>query len=83
MAWQEDMYSALAELLRERYRKDVDVVVGFEDRTVYGGGCETCAYSYLVCDITYLDSEGDRRNFEYDGSFADLLAHLARYSANK
>lgn len=83
MTWQDDMYAALADMLRTIYLKDVDVVVGFDDRTVYGGGCETCAYSYVVCDITYLDSEGNHRLFEYDGSFSDLLANLARYSANK
>ena len=73
MGYKEKMNEAVAEFLREKYNIDAVTVIDFDDRTVYGGYCETCAYEYTEADITYLDSNGEAQVYSYSGTFAELL----------
>lgn len=76
MGWKEGMYSALTEYLKSYYKLDIVEVIDFQDRTEYGGGCETCAYEYVVCDITYRTSKNKVKTYEYNDSFSSLIAGL-------
>ena len=76
MTWQENMYAAIAQMLREHYRIDAVEVTGFEDYTASGGYCETCWYEETRCLITYKDSDGNSQTFDYYDSFADLIGAL-------
>jgi hypothetical protein len=53
-------------------------ITDFEDYTVYGGYCETCAYEETNCKITYVDANGATREYSYYGSFAELIGDLTR-----
>jgi hypothetical protein len=74
---QKDIKRAILKMI---VRSGVDAVevTDWEDRTEHGGYCETCAYEYVVVDITYVDSEGARKTYVYDSSFSDLIASLTR-----
>jgi len=76
MTWKERMYAGLGEFLRSM---DIDAieVTNFEDRTEYGGYCDTCAYETTVCDLTYRDSKGKVGTWTYYGSFAELVQSIS------
>ena len=75
MSLNDNVCAALADFLRER---DVDVreVTSYEEEMKYGGYCETCAYEYMVLEITYEDSNGKTQYYTYDGTFAELIRSL-------
>ena len=75
MSLNDNVCAALADFLRER---DVDVreVLSYEEEMKYGGYCETCAYEYMVLEITYEDSNGKTQYYTYDGTFAELIRSL-------
>jgi hypothetical protein len=66
---------ALRYALEDSGVEGVEEVVSFEEKKAYGGGCETCYYEYVELDITYLNAEGARRMFTYEGSLAELLSY--------
>lgn len=51
-------------------------IMHFNDRTTWGGYCETCEYEKIVLDISYKDTVGHTKTFTYDGSFSSLLYDL-------
>jgi hypothetical protein len=60
-----------------RYGKAATEVTSWEDRTEYGGYCETCSYEYVVVDINYVEAvTGKRQTYTYDGTFATLIWEL-------
>lgn len=67
---------AMAQMLRSR-GLDCHEILDWDDRTVYGGYCETCAYDYVVVDITYRDSQDQRHMYTYDDNFSALIRELA------
>jgi hypothetical protein len=69
---------ALTRFLMDRGVTDIVRVTGFEDRTEYGGGCETCEYTYTVVDIYYdrILAASGQGVYTYDGSFSELIAAL-------
>lgn len=75
MSLNDSICAALADFLRER---DVDVreVLSYEEEMKYGGYCETCAYEYMVLEITYKDSNNKTKYYTYDGTFAELIRSL-------
>lgn len=77
MSWKEKMYEALAGYMRDSYGTDAVKVIDFEDRTEYGGYCETCAYETTVCEITYIDSKGKTQKYTYWGPFSELIGGLS------
>lgn len=76
MAFKDSLNEALAKYLRDNVALDVVEVLEFEDKTIYGGYCETCAYEEVVAVITYKDSTGDTREYQYYSSFANLIRNL-------
>lgn len=72
MTFKTKFYAALEDFINIEGAKVVD----FDERTVYGGGCETCAYSYVEVTITY-EKDGKTLYYEYNGTFADLINALA------
>jgi hypothetical protein len=77
MGWQENMYDALAEMLREQMRVDAVSVTGFEDYTASGGYCESCWYEETRCRIDYVDSKGNSQTYDYYDSFGELVKSLS------
>ena len=75
MTWKERMYSGLGEYLRSMGFDAIEVT-DFEDRTEYGGYCDTCAYETTVCDLTYRDSKGKVNTWTYYDSFAELVKSI-------
>ena len=67
---------AMAQLVRSA-GEDCKEVIDWDDRTVYGGYCSTCAYEYAVVDITYKDSEGFTSVYTYSDDFGSLIRRLA------
>jgi hypothetical protein len=51
-------------------------VLDFEEETVEGGYCSTCAYTETVVDVEYRRQAGHRRTWRYSGGFADLIRDL-------
>lgn len=52
---------------------DVDVVVDAEERTEYGGYCESCYYEDVMVDVTYLNEDGETQTTIIYSSFAHLM----------
>lgn len=77
MSLNESIKEALGGFLRDTGRaEDVERVTSWEDRTEYGGYCETCSYEETVVDITYRTTAGGTKTYTYYGSFADLVSAL-------
>lgn len=76
MGWQENMYEAIAEFLRTSKGLDAVKVTDFYDHTQWSGGCETCGYDEIVCDISYVNSKGKSRLYTYSGGFSSLVSAL-------
>lgn len=74
-AFASTFYTALRDFLKSR---DVDAVevTYVDDRTEYGGYCETCEYTYTVIDIDYIDSNGNPRTHTYSGDLGELIREL-------
>lgn len=68
-------YDALLGFLKSN-GVEATAVTGFDDRTEWGGGCETCEYQYVVMDIYYTDNAGRFRTYTYDGGFSSLISEL-------
>lgn len=66
--------AVLAYLVRQGV--DATAVTDVEQDTVYEGCCETCEYSYVVVDITYIDAEGSSYTHRYTGDMGDLIREL-------
>ena len=71
MTFQENFYAALERFLNIEGAK----VTGFDEVTRYGGGCETCAYTYVEVTIFY-EVDGERKFYDYNGTFSDLINAL-------
>lgn len=68
-------FDAVADFLRARnYTVEEVIDVEQEDRDV--GGCETCAYSYTVVEITFRDGDGYRETYVYEGDMGELIREL-------
>ena len=67
---------AMAQMIRSEGLDCVEIV-DWDDRTVYGGYCETCAYEYAVVDITYKDSLEQVCLYTYSDDFGTLIRRLA------
>ena len=76
MSLNESINEALTRFVKE-VDKDCDTVTDFEDRTEYGGYCETCSYEYVVVDIYYTTVKGGRKTYTYDGTFSSLIRNLS------
>jgi hypothetical protein len=75
MSLEESILEALTRFVKE-VDLTCDTVTGFEDRTEYGGYCETCSYEYVVVDIYYFTDNGGRKTYTYDGTFSSLIRNL-------
>lgn len=75
MSLEDSIKGAMLNLLKE-YDIDAVEVTYFEDSTRSGGGCDTCWYDYAVVEIRYIDSNGSRKVYVYEGAFGDLIRAL-------
>ena len=77
MSWKKRFYKALAQYLRD-YHPGLDVVEVVEavEETRQGGYCESCAYTEVVIDLWYLNSQGKRMAYTISRSFAELMEEL-------
>lgn len=75
MSLNENIRYAFAQFLKDR-GLDVVEVIDWDERTVYGGYCETCAYEFIEVDIEYRNSEGTVKTYTYDGTFSSLMREL-------
>jgi hypothetical protein len=56
--------------------KNVVTLTSWEEYSESGGYCDTCYYESTKFRITYTTTEGTIENYEYYGSFAELLESL-------
>jgi hypothetical protein len=70
------MYDALAEMLSAEYDIDAATVTGFEDYTASSGYCDTCYSESARCKIFYVDSNGSSDEYDYYGSFSEMMRSL-------
>lgn len=75
MSFEDRLYESMTYMLRDR-DVEVEKVIGWDDRTVYSGGCSTCAFEYAVVDIYYINAEGTQKTFTYNGEFGELMRSL-------
>ncbi|MFE2997959.1 hypothetical protein ACFXG4_23435 [Nocardia sp. NPDC059246] len=68
--------NAVAKHLATTEDLDIAEVYSFEERVMSSGGCETCAFDWVVVDVTYKDSQGRKREFRFDDDFATLVRAL-------
>jgi hypothetical protein len=75
---QRTILDALTKFLMDQGVTDIVRVTSFQDRTEYGGFCDTCEYTYTVVDIYYdkIVAGSKPGVYTYDGSFADLILSL-------
>src|SRR5690242_15296072 len=67
----------LTAFFRENYDwLDVVEVVDWRDTTISTGDWDACYYEYAGVVITYLDSNGETRNYEYDDLYSSLISYL-------
>lgn len=55
---------------------EVYQVVDYQELTKNTGYCETCNYEVTIIHIKYTDCQGRCVNYEYEGSFAELIREL-------
>ena len=72
MSWKDQMMNAMSEFVSDQIGRNV-IVLRYEDRTEYGGFCETCSYDYEVID--FYDTDG-KMVYTYEGSMADFMEQL-------
>ncbi|WP_280485409.1 hypothetical protein [Nocardia cyriacigeorgica] len=76
----DSLKAALAKYMQDRHEYwDVAEVVDFREETRSGGFCETCAYTEVVIEVTYLDSSGAIQKDDIYDNFAGLVRELAKY----
>lgn len=63
-------------VLGERGYDDAEEVISVDERTQFGGGCNTCAYEYQVLDVRYRTVRGGYKTVVIDGSLGDLISSL-------
>jgi hypothetical protein len=66
-------------MLKNRGIHNVIRVEDWEEAERNDGYCETCYYEYTVVVIRYITETGVRDEFEYYGSFAELIQELTAY----
>lgn len=76
MDFQDSLKARLGEYIRESYKFDVVEVTDWEDETVYGGYCDTCAYETVQLKVHYIDSKGDKCSVLLYDSFAEIIRYL-------
>jgi len=59
--------------LGERGYNDAEEVISIDERTAFGGGCDTCSFEYQVLDVRYRTIKGGYKTVEVEGSLSELL----------
>lgn len=72
------MRLALKLYIEELYGKRIRKVVGFEELTKFGGGCNTCVYDYTEVDVYFKDWGGRLIKISIGDSFDSLVLSLSR-----
>lgn len=75
VTFEQMFHTSLAAFLRNQ-GIDAVRVTDTEDRTEYGGYCETCSYEYTVIDIYFIDSDDRRQKYTYSGDLGELMREL-------
>lgn len=73
---EEAFYESLGRFVEDKTGIEVKEVTGYHD---YGktAGCETCDYgSSYDFEIAYLDNQGTRRYYSYNGPLSQLMRDL-------
>lgn len=68
---------AIAAHLVRTYERPIRRVLGYQEHTVYGGGCSTCVYSEVVLDAYFKDSSGRTLVWRFSGDFGQLVRMLS------
>lgn len=69
-------YEAINTFLVENCNMPSNKVTDVTERTEYGGYCSTCSFESIHLDITYIDFDGIERQYDYYGTFAELIEAL-------
>lgn len=76
MSFEDSLRAELLEFVRANHDSGAVAVLSWEDDTENDGYCETCWYEYAVVNITYSDGSEFNREYQYRGSFAELIRQL-------
>jgi len=74
----ESMRTALQLHIEETYERKIRKVVGFEELTKFGGGCNTCVYDYTEVDVYFKDWGGRLLKISIGDNFDSLVLNLSR-----
>ena len=71
--------TALANFLRE-LGKSVATVDSYDEKTIYGGYCNTCSYEEQVLVVSYTTEDGSSEKYTINDTFAGVIRLLDDYS---
>lgn len=74
----ESMRMALQLHIEETYRKKIRRVIGFQEVTKTGGGCNTCVFDYTEVDVYFKDWGGRLLKVSISDTFDSLVLSLSR-----
>ena len=72
------MRLALKLYIEELHGRRIRKVVGFEEKTKFGGGCNTCAFDYTEVDVYFKDWGGRLLKYSIGDTFDSLVLKLSR-----
>lgn len=76
MSYKDAFYAVLLAFIRARGEAQAVRVTGFREETYEHGGCETCSWTEIVVEISYVDTEDDPCVYKHSGTFVDLVREL-------
>lgn len=68
--------NAFKGLIEARLEEPIRKVVAYEERTHYGGYCNTCSYEEAVIVVWYKDQQGRTYQTQFEDSFLGLVRQL-------
>lgn len=68
---------------RVKYNLPENATVRVEQKTIYGGFCETCSYEYEVTKIYSIIDGVETELDQYETDLASLLREILDFAANE
>lgn len=72
----ESFVKAVSEIVTRKTGDDVKKIIDITTETRDDGLCETCSYTYAVIVVEYRDAADKWRQWDYRGSFLELIREL-------
>jgi len=77
-AMSKSMQTALQLYIEDLHGRKIRRVVGFEEKTKFGGGCNTCVFDYTEVDVYFKDWGGRLIKYSIGDTFDSLVLKLSR-----